>query len=126
MTTNVLVPAVPRFFNQQISSQYFLLPAPGHPPEQIVLTHGNPSGPYPVEGQTMHPIPCGERESLPKRRTSPAQDFLFEGARYRSFYDCQKTSSKYSHVQDLSDIYDRDGIVSSLSAVKGRYVDLYL
>jgi hypothetical protein len=89
------------------------------------LTRKNPFSTGPAEGKTIHPIPFADREHIHKR-TSPAHDFIFEQAQYRSVYDDPQASSTYTHMQEMSDIYDRDGILRSSLVGKGRYVDLYL
>ena len=125
MTTNTLVPLASRFFNHQLTPQYFLIPTLGHSKQDIVLTRRYPFSTGPAEGKTVHPIPFVDREHIHKR-TLPAHDFIFEHAQYRSVYDDPQASSKYTHMQDLSDTYDRDGMLSSSLVTKGRYVDLYL
>ena len=125
MTTNTLVPLAPRFFNHQFTSQYFLIPTHGHSTQDIVLTRKNPFATGPAEGKTMHPVPFVDREHI-HQRTSPGHDCIFEHAQHRSAFDDPYTSSKDTHIQDLSDTYDRDGILSSSLVAKGRYVDLYL
>lgn len=125
MTTNALVPLAPRFFNHHLTSQYFLIPASGQHAEEIVLTPRNHSAPGLVDNQSGHPIPFWDQERLHKRTVTP-HDFLFDYSQYRPDYDDQKASSKFTHIQDRSDTYDRDGIINTSPMVKGVYVNLYL
>ena len=125
MTNNTLVPLAPRFFNHQLTSQYFLIPTLGHPTQDIVLTRRNPFATGPAEGKNMHPIPFEDREPMHKR-TSLGHDFIFDHAQYRSVFDGSNTSTKYTHMQDLSDTYDSDGILKTSSMSKGMYIDLFL
>ena len=125
MTTNTLVPLAPRFFNHQLTSTYLLIPNCGKYAEEIVLTRKNLSDPGQIDRSSGHPVPFWERECS-RKGTFPAHDFLFDHAHYIPDYNEKKTSSKYAHVQDLSDTYDRDGTINSSPRLKGMHVDLYL
>ena len=125
MTTNTLVPLAPPFFNHQLTSQYFLIPNCRKNTGEIVLTRRNLPDSGPIDRPSEHPGPFWERECS-RKGTFPADDFLFDHAHYIPDYNEHKTSSNYTHVQDLSDTYDKDGILSSSLVAKGRYVDLYL
>lgn len=85
MNTNALLLLAPRFFNHQLTSQYFSIPTLGQHTEALVLTCINHSNARPVVGRNGHTIPFGDREPLHKRTLS-AHDFLFDDVHYPHNY----------------------------------------
>ena len=125
MTTNALVPVLPRFFNYQSASHYLLLPNFQQHTGEIVLPRTANDDQGVRDHRSGHPVPFHDREGLNKR-TFPPHHYFFDCSPYSSDYGNHTASSNYTHVQDISDTYDRDGIVNTSPTNKGIYVDVYL